>query len=103
MKILALALTAVLITLLTSQADARKRVRIHKPSLPVVSQPIQYPLTVVVPAVIAFDIVRRTSCDPQVAVATGPGDPGFDPNGPQTGNFLIPAIWSRCAGRPAPR
>ena len=98
-------LAAGLITLLTSpQADARKRVRIYKPSPPVSSQGVQYPLAVVVPAAIAFDLVRRTSCDPNIAVSTGKGDPGFDlVNGPKTGNFLIPAIWSRCAGRPQPK
>ena len=54
----------------------------------------------VVPVVgVVFDIARRTSCDPRVAVGTGPGDPGFDPNGPKVGNFLVPAIYrSQCGG-----
>src|SRR5262245_19122900 len=44
------------------------------------------------PLLVIFDIARRTSCDPAIARSTGPGDPGFDPNGPKTGNFLISAI-----------
>jgi hypothetical protein len=51
------------------------------------------------PLAVAFDIARRTSCDPRIAVATGPGDPGFDPNGPKTGNWLVPAVYrSQCSG-----
>jgi hypothetical protein len=48
---------------------------------------------------VVFDVARRTSCDPRVAIGTGPGDPGFDPAGPKVGNFLIPAIYrSECGG-----
>lgn len=96
--------SAVLITLLTlPPADARKRVRIYKPSPPYATQLPAYSLAAVPPALIVFDLVRRTSCDPKIAVSTGPGDPGFDLSGPQVGNFLIPAIWARCAGRPQPK
>lgn len=91
-------------TLLTlPQADARKSVHIYKPSPPLAYVPGAVPLVAVPPVAVVFDLVRRTSCDPAIAVSTGPGDPGFDLKGPQTGNFLIPAIWSRCATRPQPR
>ena len=41
----------------------------------------------------------RTSCDPSIAVSTGPGDPGFDAN--PVGNYLVPAIYrSECQGAP---
>jgi hypothetical protein len=81
-------------------AAKRKHVRISKPSQPVAQQ---VPLAAVPVIAVAFDIARRTSCDPAVAVSTGPGDPGFDPNGPKVGNFLLPAINSRCASRPQPK
>lgn len=98
-KFLLLLLPVLCLTLTIDTADARKKVRIYKPSPPVVSQPIAYPLAVVPPVLVAFDIARRTSCDPRVAVGTGPGDPGFDPKGPTVGNFLIPAIYRReCNG-----
>ena len=102
--ILFFALSAFVIT--ATSADAkRKRVYINKPSPPVVSQPIVYPLAVVPPALIVFDIVRRTSCDPNIAVGTGKGDPGFDlVNGPLYGNFLVPAIYRKeCLPRPSQR
>lgn len=87
---------------LPSIADAKRtKVRIYKPSPapPVVAHPIQYPFAVVVPAVIAFDMARRTSCDPRIAVSTGKGDPGFDPAGPKVGNFLVPGIYRKeCNG-----
>jgi hypothetical protein len=88
------------LTATTEAMAARKHVRIYKPSPPpVVSQPIYYPLAAAVPVVIAFDIARRTTCDTRIAVSTGPGDPGFDPKGPKTGNFLVPAIYrSECNG-----
>ena len=91
-----LLLAMMMATLLTSVADAakRKNVYINKPSQPVARQ--QVPIAVVPVFGIAFDIVRRTTCDPQLAVG---GGPGFDPE-PKTGNFLIPAIYSRCANRP---
>jgi hypothetical protein len=91
----------------TSNADAkRKHVRIYKPSPPVCSTPGcdqwsrgNVPLVAVPPIAVAFDIARRTTCDPRIAVSTGKGDPGFDPAGPKTGNFLIPAIYrSECNG-----
>ena len=91
-----LLLAMMMATLLTSVADAakRKNVYINKP----VAQR-QVPIAVVPVFGIAFDIVRRTTCDPQLAVG---GGPGFDPE-PKTGNFLIPAIYSRCANRPQPK
>ena len=74
----------------------RSNVYIYKPAQPVVRAT---PLVVVPVAGVMFDIARRTSCDPKVAVSTGPGDPGFDPKGPKTGNFLVPAIYRReCGG-----
>ena len=78
----------------------RSTVYINKPSQPVIrSTPI-----VMVPLVsVMFDIARRTSCDPVVAVSTGPGDPGFDPKGPKTGNFLVPAIYRRECGGTRPK
>lgn len=82
-------------------AAKRKHIRISKPSPPVARQ--VSPAAVPVIAV-AFDIARRTSCDPRIAVSTGPGDPGFDPNGPKVGNFLIPAIYrSECQPQVTPR
>src|SRR5262245_55416690 len=104
-KILLAALIALIA--LPSVADAkRKNVRIYKPSPPICNTPGcdqwsrgNIPAAAVVPVAVAFDIARRTSCDPRIAVSTGPGDPGFDPNGPKTGNFLVPAIYRReCNG-----
>lgn len=91
-----------------SEALARKRhhVVIHKPSpyaLPA-NPDRAIPLAAVPPIAVAFDLVRRTSCDPRIAVSTGPGDPGFDPAGPKYGNFLIPAIYrSECQAQVEPR
>lgn len=94
-KFLMLMLVA-LFALPASDAFARKKVRIYKPS-PVVERDI--PLVAVPAIAVAFDLARRTTCDPRVAIGTGPGDPGFDPAGPKTGNFLIPAIYrSECSG-----
>jgi hypothetical protein len=94
-------------TIFLSEADAarRHRVYINKPS-PVCSTPGcdqwskgNIPLVAVPLIAVVFDIARRTSCDPRVAVGTGPGDPGFDPAGPKIGNFLVPAIYrSECRG-----
>jgi hypothetical protein len=84
-----------LIAAVTTADAKRKHVRIYKPSpqYAPAQQPGDVALVVVPPAAIAFDIIRRTSCDPRIAVSTGKGDPGFDlVNGPKTGNFLIPAI-----------
>jgi hypothetical protein len=102
-----LLIAGAIVVLACSVADAakRKHVRIYKPSPPApAQQPATIPLIAVPPAAVAFDLIRRTSCDPRIAVSTGKGDPGFDlVNGPKTGNFLIPAIWERCATRPQPR
>jgi hypothetical protein len=95
----------------TSDGATRKHVRIHKPSPPVCSTPGcdqwskgNVPLAAVPVVAVAFDIARRTSCDPAIAISTGPGDPGFDPNGPKVGNFLIPAIYrSECQPTVSPR
>jgi len=100
MKKIICVLIATLFVLPTTDALAKKRkhVVIHKPS-PACSTPGcdqwskgSVPLVAVPPIAVAFDIARRTSCDPRIAVSTGPGDPGFDPAGPKVGNFLIPAI-----------
>lgn len=104
MKTVFVALVA--LVALSSVADAKRaKVRIYKESPPVVStQPATVPLRVVPVVGVAFDLVRRTSCDPAIAVSTGPGDPGFDPAGPKTGNFLIPAIYrSECQPVPTPQ
>lgn len=85
----------------TDALAKRKHVRISKPSQPIARQvsPVAVPVIAM-----AFDIARRTSCDPRIAVSTGPGDPGFDPAGPQVGNFLIPAInRPGVCPRPEPR
>ncbi len=82
-----------------ASADAkRKHVRIYKPSPPAV----QVDPAAVIPVAVAFDLIRRTSCDPRIAVSTGKGDPGFDlVNGPHVGNFLIPAInREQCRAQP---
>lgn len=94
-----------IIAITCSAAEAkRKHVRIYKPSPPAVDASRNVPLVAVPPIAVAFDLVRRTSCDPRIAVSTGKGDPGFDlVNGPRVGNFLIPAIWERCASRPQPK
>jgi hypothetical protein len=93
-------LCAMLTLILPSIADAthRTHVRIHKqPPVPSV-QPVVVPFLVVPPIAMAVDLVRRTSCDPALAVASGPNDPGFTSLPP--GNYLLPAIYtSRC---PAP-
>lgn len=80
-----------------SVADAkRSKVYINKQPAPyAIDASRTIPLAAVPPALIAFDLVRRTSCDPRIAVSTGKGDPGFDPAGPLTGNFLWPAINRR--------
>lgn len=107
MKKILLASIALAFILPVTDAEARKRVRIYKPSPtppPVVSQPIYYPMAVVPPVLVAFDWIRRTSCDPKIAVSTGKGDPGFDlVNGPLYGNFLVPAIYRKeCLNQPQP-
>lgn len=92
-------LLCVVIALMATPAIAkqRKHVRIHKPPH-ASTQPAAVPLVAVPPLAVALDIARRTSCDPRIAVSTGPGDPGFDPNGPKVGNFIIPAIYrAECA------
>jgi hypothetical protein len=82
---------------LPSHALARTRVHIHK-------QPAQQParampFAIVPPFAMAIDLVRRTSCDPAIAVATGPDDPGFTSH--PVGNYLIPAIYrSECQAQP---
>ena len=98
-------MTAFLVTLITSQADAKRtKVRIHKPSPPIaVTLPETVPLWAVPAALIGFDLARRISCDPRIAVSTGSGDPGFDPNGPKTGNFLVPAIYRKECGGARPK
>jgi hypothetical protein len=50
----------------------------------------------------AIDLIRRTSCDPAIAVATGPDDPGFTSH--PVGNYLVPAIYrSECHVIPSQR
>jgi len=92
-----------LLTLLPGAAQARKHIVIHKLPPHASTQPV-VPLVVVPPLAVLFDLARRTSCDPAVAVSTGAGDPGFDPAGPATGNFLTPAIYrSQCNPAPTPQ
>ena len=89
----------VALALLSASEAVAKRAHVYivKPS----QQPADVALVVIPPAAVAFDLIRRTSCDPAIAVSTGPGDPGFDPAGPKTGNFLIPAIFRKeCAAQP---
>ena len=97
-------LAAIVLALLPSVADAKRtKVRIYKPApyYAPAQQPADVALVAIPPAAVAFDLIRRTSCDPAIAVSTGPGDPGFDPKGPKTGNFLTPAIYrSQCRAAP---
>jgi hypothetical protein len=90
--------------MLISSAEAkRSHVYIHKRSpAPRPMPAYDVPLIAVPPAAVAFDLVRRTSCDPNIARSTGKGDPGFDlVNGPLYGNFLIPAIYRKeCLAQP---
>lgn len=94
-------LVAILLMIMGAADDAyarRSKVYINKPSQPVHTGR-EIPLAAVAPLAVAFDLARRTSCDVRVAVGTGKGDPGFDPAGPTTGNFLVPAIYrSQCGG-----
>jgi hypothetical protein len=98
MRILAAIIIAAVV-LIPSHATARTRVTIHKRPPVVTAQPAAVPLVVVPPLAVAFDLIRRTSCDPAVAVATGPDDPGFTSH--PVGNYLIPAIYrSECHAAP---
>ena len=84
-----------LLLLAPGQAAARTHVRIHKAPPVATIQPASVPLVAVPPIAIAFDLIRRTSCDPTIAVATGPNDPGFTSH--PVGNYLVPAIYrSEC-------
>lgn len=97
------ALAAFVITV-TDASAKRKKVYINKPSQPSV-QPVAAPLIAVPPIAVTFDLIRRTSCDPRVAVSIGKNDPGWpDSGGPLYGNFLIPAIYRKeCLPRPGQR
>jgi hypothetical protein len=91
----------VMMTLLVpTAAEARRtHVRIYKEA-PVQQPARAMPLVIVPPFAMAIDLIRRTSCDTAIAVATGPDDPGFTSH--PVGNYLIPAIYrSEC--RAAPR
>jgi hypothetical protein len=86
----------IMLVLAASPAQARTHVRIHKQA-PV--QPVAMPLAVVPAFAVAIDLIRRASCDPTIAVATGPDDPGFTSH--PVGNYLIPAIYrSECGAEP---
>lgn len=87
---------AAILAIACSAAEAkRQHVRIYKPPQPIDASG-NVPLVAVPPVAVAFDLIRRTSCDPRIAVSTGKGDPGFDlVNGPKVGNFLLPAINRR--------
>ena len=92
---------ALVALLLPATADARRaHVRIHKEAPPYATmQPVVVPLVAVPPLAMAIDLIRRTSCDPAIAVATGPDDPGFTSH--PVGNYLIPAIYrSECGAKP---
>ena len=97
MKKILLTLSIALFALPATDALAkRKQVRIVKPS-----QPIAQPLAAVPVFGIAFDIVRRTTCDPAVARPVGKNDPGWpEAGGVMVGNFLLPAIHFRCGAQP---
>jgi hypothetical protein len=90
-------LLASALLLVASSALARTHVVIHKRPPHVSTQPAP-PLVVVPPLAVAFDLIRRTSCDPAVAVATGPNDPGFTSF--PVGNYLMPAINRKCRAQP---
>src|SRR5262245_52168145 len=100
MRKLILAFIALALTLPATDALAkRKHVYINKPS-PRGDAPPPTPdwkpqtLIVVPPAAVAFDIARRTSCDPTINRAYGKADPGYpESGGAKYGNFLIPAIY----------
>lgn len=85
--------------LLPATAEARRtHVRIYKEA-PAQEPARAAPLAVVPPLAMAIDLIRRTSCDPTIAVATGPDDPGFTSH--PVGNYLIPAIYrSECGAKP---
>jgi hypothetical protein len=85
--------------LLPATAEARRaHVRIYKEA-PAQEPARAVPLAVVPPLAMAIDLIRRTSCDPTIAVATGPDDPGFTSH--PVGNYLIPAIYrSECGAQP---
>jgi hypothetical protein len=93
------ALIVAALVLIPSHASARTRVVIHKRPPVVAANPAAVPLVVIPPLAMAFDLIRRTSCDPTIAVATGPDDPGFTSH--PVGNYLVPAIYrSECAAKP---
>ena len=84
-----------------SSSDAfayRRHVYIHKRPPHVSTQPIvSAPLMFVPPIAIFYDLERRTSCQGDYL---GLGGAGFDAQ-PQTGNFLVPAIYrSACQAAP---
>jgi hypothetical protein len=90
----------VLIALLPAAAAEARRthVRIYNDA-PAQEPARAMPLAVVPPFAMAIDLIRRTSCDPTIAVATGPDDPGFTSH--PVGNYLIPAIYrSECGAQP---
>jgi hypothetical protein len=90
----------VMLTLLIpAAAEARRtHVRIYKEA-PAQQPARAMPLAIVPPFAMAIDLIRRTSCDPMIAVATGPDDPGFTSH--PVGNYLIPAIYrSECLAAP---
>jgi hypothetical protein len=92
-------LLASALLLASSSALARTHVVIHKRPPHVSTQPLAPPLAIVPPLAVAFDLIRRTSCDPAVAVATGPNDPGFTSF--PAGNYLTPAIYrNECRAQP---
>lgn len=99
-KILGLLLIVIFVCASTEAfAYRRHHVYIHK-APPSVSQPIAVaPIAVIPGYAMAFDLIRRTSCDPAIAVATGPDDPGFTSH--PVGNYLVPAIYrSQCQAAP---
>jgi hypothetical protein len=89
----------VLSFLVPASAEARRtHVRIYKEA-PAQEPARAVPLAVIPPLAMAMDLIRRTSCDPTIAVATGPDDPGFTSH--PVGNYLIPAIYrSECGAKP---
>jgi hypothetical protein len=98
MKRIILVAVAALVIFPPAANAKRTHVRIYKEA-PAQEPARAAPLAVVPPLAMAIDLIRRTSCDPTIAVATGPDDPGFTSH--PVGNYLIPAIYrSECGAKP---
>lgn len=93
-------LLLVALLVLPASALARQRVVIHKAPPVVATQPAALPVAIIPPLALFYDLARRTDCRGDVL---GMGGAGFEAQ-PQTGNFLIPAIYrSECQAQPRRR